>query len=647
MSPQPISRLTEPGKFVTGCNYWASHAGTAMWSDWRPEVVKADLEQLSRAGLQVLRVFPLWPDFQPLTALRGGHGQPVEYRHGEELFADSEAGQAGVSLPAFEHFQILADLAQQSGLKLIVGLITGWMSGRMFMPPALEGLNLLTDPLAIQWQVRFVRYFVRRFRDHPAIEAWDLGNEINCMAPVPSRQAAWLWTATIANAIRVEDATRPVVSGLHSLLPARKADWTMQDQGELLDLLTTHPYPIFTPHCDQDPVNTLRNLLHATAESRFYADIGGKPCLCEEIGTLGPIIASESIAAAYARTVLFSLWANDCHGLLWWCAYDQLHLEHAPYDWAGVERELGLVRIDRSPKPVLAEIGRFRAFIQELPVPALPLRLAEAVCILSEEQDQWGAAFSSFILAKQAGFDLEFQHIDQPLKPARLYLLPSVSGFSAISRHRWLELLDEVKNGAVLYFSHNDCLLSPFNEPFGMEVQTRQRRIQPAEFTLEGSTQPFKVNGPVKLALKSTGARVLGSEADGNPLFTCNAYGRGRIYFLGVPLELALSQQPGGFYGPEAQPFYAIYQEIARPIQSDRAVSKDLPDIGITEHPLDDHRRVVVAINYSPEPLQTSLALAPGWQLGQVWHGSKPDQGPTGLNSSIPANEAIVFTLNL
>ena len=56
---------------------------------------------------------------------------------------------------------------------------------------------------------------------------------------------------------------------------------------------------------------------------RYYADLGGKPCLCEEIGTLGPMISSEAIAADFIRTALFSLWANDCHGLFWWCAYDQ------------------------------------------------------------------------------------------------------------------------------------------------------------------------------------------------------------------------------------------------------------------------------------------------------------------------------------
>ncbi len=50
----------------------------------QPEVVAADLKQLSEAGLQVLRVFPLWPDFQPITQLYGPGGIRKEIRHSEE-----------------------------------------------------------------------------------------------------------------------------------------------------------------------------------------------------------------------------------------------------------------------------------------------------------------------------------------------------------------------------------------------------------------------------------------------------------------------------------------------------------------------------------------------------------------------------------
>ena len=98
--------LVQSGRFVVGCNYWASHAGTRMWEDWRPDIVTRDLRRLEQGGLQVLRVFPLWPDFQPLTLLRTGWN-PVEYRHGEVPLPDDPCGQAGLSavMPMLESLE--------------------------------------------------------------------------------------------------------------------------------------------------------------------------------------------------------------------------------------------------------------------------------------------------------------------------------------------------------------------------------------------------------------------------------------------------------------------------------------------------------------------------------------------------------------
>jgi hypothetical protein len=634
--------LTTPGTFVVGCNYWASHAGTAMWSDWQPNVVDADLAQLADQGLQVLRVFPLWPDFQPLTQLYGGAGSPVELRFGEEPLPTTEAGRAGVSELMVERLRFLADHAEKHDLKLIVGLVTGWMSGRLFVPPAFERLNVLTDPLAVMWEVRLVRYLVRAFKSHPAVLAWDLGNECNCMASV-SREEAWVWTSAIAGAIRQEDPSRPIVSGMHSLDPDRRAPWRMQDQAELTDVLTTHPYPIFTPHCDQDPINTLRNGLHATAETRYYADIGGAPGLAEEVGTLGPFICSEDVAADYVRTILPSLWAHDCHGLLWWCAYDQKHLSRAPYDWDPYERELGLIRENREPKPVLREIGAFRKRIEALGLASLPPRSTQAVCILSEGQDSWGAAYSAFILAKQAGFDLTYQFGDQPLKEAELYLVPSMSGSRYFSRRFWLDLLGRAEAGATLYVSHKDAMYVPFVEHFQVDVVTRERRVAEAAVSfpeLEG-LDSLPLNGPVRLTLRSTGAEVLGREADGNPVFTRTSYGTGTLYFLSLPLETALSEKPGAFHSAEAPAYWRLYAHIAEPQIATRVLRKDHPMIGVTEHREGRDRRLAVLINYSPEVARTSLSLAEGWSVVEVLAGAAPSE----ITLTLPGNDATVLRL--
>lgn len=628
--------ITQPGSFFVGCNYWASHAGTQMWSDWRPDIVADDFRRLAEGGVQVLRVFPLWPDFQPIHLLRGGAGRPREIRLGESPLPDDALGQAGLSAEMMQRFGVMADLAEKAGLKLVVGLLTGWMSGRLFVPPALEGLNVLTDPLAIQWGTRFARGFVRYFKHHPAILAWDLGNEINVMAPVESREAAWVWVSAITNAIRVEDSTRIVVSGMHGGIDI----WSTEMLGELTDLLTTHPYPYWTVHCDQDPVNTIRTILHSTSESRFYADTSGKPCLAEEIGTLGNMLASDAIAADFIRSCLFSLWAHDCQGLMWWCAFDQDHLAHAPYDWNTCERELGLMFKDGRPKPVLSELGAFREFLGTLPFTQLPVFRREAVCVLSLDQDQWGAAYSAFVLAKQAGFDLEFQYGEQPLKKADLYLVPSVRGYNVITRRRWLDLLSRVEQGATLYLSLDDALLSGFEAEFGLQVQTRRKRTEPVQFTVNG-VGDFVIPAGFRLDLAERGASVLGREADGNPVFSCHGYGRGKIFFLSVPLERALTETPGSFHSAAAQPAWRIYREIAQQAGLGRAVQKSHPLLGLTEHQINDAERVIVAINYSPQPLEDQLILQDGWQISQVWRGILSPGGKV----QIDANDAVVFKM--
>ena len=37
-----------------------------MWNDWRADVVEEDFKKLADAEVRVLRIFPLWSDFQPL-----------------------------------------------------------------------------------------------------------------------------------------------------------------------------------------------------------------------------------------------------------------------------------------------------------------------------------------------------------------------------------------------------------------------------------------------------------------------------------------------------------------------------------------------------------------------------------------------------
>ena len=625
--------LFEQGNFFLGCNYWASHAGTNMWSDWRADIVADDFRRLSAFGLNTLRVFPLWPVFQPITRLYAGHGEPREYRFGEAALPDTEAGRMGMSEVALDRFAEFCAIAETYGMKLIVGLITGWMSGRLYVPPALEGLNVITDPTAIMWQTRFIRYFIARFKNEQAIEAWDLGNECNCMGPVASANEFYAWTSNITGAIRGADNLRPVVSGMHSLLPDN--EWLIQHQAELTDILTTHPYPYFTPHCDIDCVNTIRTELHATAETLFYRGIGGKPCFVEECGTLGPMFSDEARAADFLRTNLFSLWAHDCGGFLWWCANDQSHLKHAPYDWNAVERQLGLFRRDKSPKPVLDVFKEFKAVRESLGIERLPPRLVDGVCVLSRGQDTWGVAYMSFVLAKQAGLDIEFAYSEQVLPDAPLYLMPSVAGDSAISLRRFEALLDKVENGAVLYISMDGGVLSPFGEFCGLTVLGREMADCDEEMTFLSDQKKIPLHLNYRLTLEARLAKVLAVDGREKPIFTVCEYGKGKVFILAAPLEQFLTGR-GNTFGQGFRHF-EVYAALKAAADSKKVAWIDNQNVGISEHITDDTQRILVLINYDPQPVELSLHLSDGWQVSRFLHGS--------LN--IPANDAAVMEIQV
>ena len=634
-------------KFTTGCNYWASHSGTNMWRDWRPDIVEKDFGILSSEGLKVIRVFPLWPDFQPVDRLHGAMGRAEEYSFGEDPLPDTEAGRSGVSEEMKKRFREFTGIAVKYGLQIIVGLVTGWMSGRLYTPPLLKDRNVINDDLARMWQTRFVKHFVESFRDCKCIVAWDLGNECNCMGEAESRESAWVWAACLTNAVRAADGSRPVISGMHSLLP--KGTWTMQDQGELCDILTTHPYPFWTPHSKDDPVNTIRPVLHATAESLFYSGIGGKPCFAEEIGTMGPMVADEHRAAAFIRSSMLNLWAHDCRGLLWWCSSDQKHLTHAPYSQNTCERELGLVTEDGRKKEFLLEIGRIGRMIEALPFERLPPRLVEAVCIIGDVDDPWGTAYSSFVLAKQAGFDIEYLHEDQPLKDASLYILPSASGCRGMKLRRWSRLLENVRNGASLYISLNDGYIADFEALSGLSVKVRSKRNEKAYIRM--GNRNMTLGGSVRLDLAAKGAEVLAAEADGNPVFSCHTCGKGKVFFFALPLETELLKNSRMFFEPGCEAYTEIYRIISRDIRAERVIQEKPLQLGVTEHPVSPDERIAVMVNLSPHEIPAFLNVKAGWKVAEILYGApgekaaSPSPGGQGYTLHFPANEGAVAVL--
>ena len=618
--------------YIIGCNYWDSAHGTDMWACYDESVIEQDLKELAETDIAWLRIFPNWRDFQPVQILRGWQGSFREYRMTGDRPLSNREGLDEAMLTHFAHF---CDTAKRNGIHLIVSLVTGWMSGRLFVPPALEGKNPISDPEALMWQTRFVGGMVRRFKDHKAIVAWDLGNECNCLGRARSRAEAYHWTASIRNAIRAEDPVRPIYSGMHSLEQTDEGIWCMADQGELTDLLTTHPYPSFEVGGDIEPLNEPRTTVISSAQTEYYAGISGKPAMIEEQGTFSDILGHREIAADFVRVNLFSGWANGSSGYLFWCAEEHLHLKQPPYNWSMVERELGIFDGNRQPKPVARELQRVRQTLCSLPFAELPEKTVEAVCITTRDQAHWPVAASTYMLAKEAGFDLTFRHYDQPIPQAPIYLIPSICGWAVLNNEVLQDLLSRVAQGATLYFSTDTGLMTTFETLTGLRSHgiinhTGQRNCK---FQL-GQT-PFTLSFQVKkqLLLENVSAEVLAEDEAGNVVFSRHSYGKGQIYFLAVPVEIFLWDTVGAFMEPEKAPYYQIYKTLAATALKKRLVRTGNPKIGLTEHLWADGSAVAVAINYTSRAQPLSLTCKAGYQLEPVY----------GVADEIPPCEAGIY----
>ena len=189
--------------------------------------------------------------------------------------------------------------------------------------------------------------------------------------------------------------------------------------------MTTHPYSFYVPGCAKEPLGKMRPILHPVAESLLYRDLGGRRCFIEEIGSIGTSCNSEERTASSMRATLFCAWANDLKGFLWWCNADQEKLKFPPYDWTAYERELGMMREDLTPKPILREMQAFEKFRKSLPFDRLPARKTDCVIVVPERSEGWICGFGAYLLAVQAGLNPIFAGAEHDLPQASFYVVCS------------------------------------------------------------------------------------------------------------------------------------------------------------------------------------------------------------------------------
>lgn len=614
-------------EYMLGANYWGRTWGTEMWLHYDGDEIRREFKQLSECGVKFLRVFPNWRDFQPVDRAygwQGAHGEYMNSRTGETVCDD------GVDMDRIEDFRDFCHAAEEYGIGFVVGIVTGWMSGRLFTPPLLNGKNIITDHEALMWMRRYINRFVKELKNEKAIKVWDLGNECNCLGSISSSFDAYNWTATVVDAIRIHDSERPISSGMHGLRVTGDTFWHIEDQGELCDILTTHPYPSPTVGGDKEPYTRLRMTYLPTAQSLYYAGVSGKQAYIQESGTFSQSIGSNRMAADFMRIQILSSLVNGLCGYQWWCAWEQDHLNFPPYTWAMIERELGLFDKNNNPKPVASVMKNMSDLLDTLPNP-FPKRKADGVCVLSRGQKHQDVAISSLIFGKQAGIDLDVAYSDNGEIPnTSLYFMPSITGWQIIYKKTWNTLLERVKNGATLCITFDGGQITEFPEVVGAESMGFSQANH--SFSLDGKHISYIGK---EILLSPTTAEVLCENEEGTPVFLKNKYGDGYVYFVNFAPESIAFNTPDGFI---KHPYYTLYRCVAKEIIENKPLITDDANLGITVNPESDDTLLVTVLNYSDKSISPNLKIADGYRIEKILYGSL---------ENVPACDGVILRMSL
>ncbi|WP_158883757.1 cellulase family glycosylhydrolase [Amycolatopsis anabasis] len=522
-----------------GCNYHPSRAGCRIWLDWNPHELDRDFRQMAEDGLNTVRLFVFWRDFEP------------------------EPG--GFRMASFARLRDTVELADRAGLVCVLSIFTIWMNGQRLDLPWRAGRSLWRDPALLARQEEFLRAIGRTLDGADNVLAFDLGDEIANVEPGAAAELSAAdvagWHDRMAAALRAERPGALVcqandASGVFGSTPFGV------DNARGLDLIATHGFPTWAP----GSIESTRSY-KATSLAPFlvrFAAAYGTPFV-DELGSYG---VDDETAARYLRASAASILANGGAGLAVWCWQDIVSAAD-PYRQRPNERYQGLRRIDGTPKPILTELRRVAAAAADLSRERgrarIALYLPQAIRGGSESyldgQSGTVATFFAYLLLKRA--HLDFDVVSGSLDGYRLVVCPSVTRTTETDRTRLRACLD---GGGFVYYSMGDHLHGfPGADLAGVELVDYSLRAAGKsalawtgdEWPLDWATAAAR---PVQVAAKN--AVPLGHFPDGDAALFANPVGRGRMIFCAAPFERQLDQ-PDRLTAERGERFYRRIAEFA------------------------------------------------------------------------------------
>lgn len=351
-----------------GVNYTPSTGWFHHWLDFSLDDVKADFESIAGLGLDHVRVFPLWPVFQPNRGL--------------------------IRPRAVEQLAEMLDAARETGLDVQVDVLQGHLSSFDFYPSWVQTWhrrNIFTDRDVISGQRHYIRTLAEALREKPNFLGFTLGNEVNLLTEsnpcTPLQAAEWLDTLL--------DECETAAPGLPHVHSEYDAVWYESEHSFLPEhaankgaMTTVHSWVFNGTAQRYGPLSTesVHHAEYLVELARAHAKDPQRPVWLQEVGAAQPEISAEQAPEFAEQTLANVLTCADLWGVTWWCSHD---VDRALVDFPEREYELGLLTTERKVKPLGEAIARIVREAAPAPAERTPITL-------HGERPSWGPGGAFF-----------------------------------------------------------------------------------------------------------------------------------------------------------------------------------------------------------------------------------------------------------
>jgi hypothetical protein len=336
-----------------GVNYTPSEGWFHHWLDFDLDSVRADLDSIAALGLDHIRVFPLWPYFQPNRTL-------IRERAVSDLVR-------------------LVDAAAERGLDVNVDGLQGHLSSFDFLPAwtrTWHRRNLFTDPEVVEGQAAYLRTLARALADRPNFLGMTLGNEVNQFSADPHPDPDCATSDQIDTWLtRMLAACAEGAPGRLHLHAEYDATWYQDDQpftpaqaARLGAVTAVHSW-VFNGTAQRHGRTSVPSEHHAAyliELSKAWADDPHRPVWLQEVGAPAPLVPPEHAAAFTEATVTNALDCPDLWGITWWCSHD---VSRDLADFPSLEYGLGVLTNDRRPKDMARVLAKAAGEHTNAPAP--------------------------------------------------------------------------------------------------------------------------------------------------------------------------------------------------------------------------------------------------------------------------------------